>query len=110
MTAGSSKRHVIASSASWIEGAALQQLEKTAELPGMLRAVGMPDLHPGKGSPVGAVFACEGWIYPALVGNDIGCGMGLWALDLPAHKVPFEKWVKRLRRMGNPGTAIRRIG
>ncbi|MGH8538103.1 MAG: RtcB family protein [Gammaproteobacteria bacterium] len=41
----------------------------------MLRAVGMPDLHPGKGSPVGAVFACEGWIYPALVGNDIGCGV-----------------------------------
>lgn len=102
LTADPPRTEVIASSSSWIEGAALQQLEKTAELPGMLRAVGMPDLHPGKGSPIGAVFACEGWIYPALVGNDIGCGMGLWALDLPAHKVPFEKWVKRLRRMAEP--------
>ncbi len=72
---------------------AMQRLDKAVDFPGMLRAVGMPDLHPGKGSPVRTVFACDGWIYPALVGNDIGCGMGLWALELPAHKVPFEKWI-----------------
>ena len=71
--------------------AAMQRRDRASEFPGMLRAVGMPDLHPGKGSPVGAVFSCDGWIYPALVGNDIGCGMGLWALELLAHKVPF--WV-----------------
>ncbi|MGH8488281.1 MAG: RNA ligase RtcB family protein [Gammaproteobacteria bacterium] len=27
---------------------------------------------------------------------------GLWALDLPTHKLPLEKWVKRLRRMAEP--------
>jgi release factor H-coupled RctB family protein len=68
----------------------------------MLRAVGMPDLHPGKGSPVGAAFLSEGVVYPALVGNDIGCGMGLWTLDVPARKTQLDKWEKRLRGLEQP--------
>ena len=63
--------HVIASASNWIEGEALAQLEQTAALPGMARAVGMPDLHPGKGSPIGAAFASIGHFYPHLVGSDI---------------------------------------
>ena len=78
---------LIASSRNWIEGAAVQQLEKTASLPGMRLAVGLPDLHPGKGSPIGAAFAVEGYLYPALVGNDIGCGIGLWRTELSAKKL-----------------------
>ncbi len=39
---------MIASSNNWLEGAAVQQLEKTALLPGMRAAVGLPDLHPGE--------------------------------------------------------------
>jgi release factor H-coupled RctB family protein len=62
------KVRVIASDENWIEGAALQQLEKTASLAGMRMAVGLPDLHPGKGSPIGAAFLTDSWIYPALVG------------------------------------------
>ncbi len=80
----------------------MQQLERTAQLPGMLRAVGMPDLHPGKGSPIGAAFLSEGVVYPALVGNDIGCGMGLWMLDVPARKTQLDKWEKRLRGLEQP--------
>ena len=74
----------------------MAQLEKTAVLPGMKLAVGLPDLHPGKGSPIGAAFVAEGWIYPALVGNDIGCGIGLWRTELNAGKPKREVWADRL--------------
>ena len=73
---------VIASPANWIEGSAVQQLEKTAELEGMRLAIGLPDLHPGKGSPIGAAFITVDRFYPTLVGNDIGCGIALWQTDL----------------------------
>ena len=92
---------LIASSKNWIEGAAVQQLEKTASLPGMRLAVGLPDLHPGKGSPIGAAFAVEGYLYPALVGNDIGCGVGLWRTELSAKKLKREVWADRLRNLDN---------
>ncbi|OJT16341.1 RNA ligase RtcB family protein [Archangium sp. Cb G35] len=87
---------VIASPQSWVEGEAIRQLEAASRLPGMRSAVGLPDLHPGKGAPVGAAFASEGLFYPFLVGNDIGCGMGLWELDLPARKAKPERWAARL--------------
>ncbi len=54
------KTTLIASDKSWIEGDAIRQLEKTAELEGMLSAVGLPDLHPGKGGPVGAACGTIG--------------------------------------------------
>src|SRR5215813_10351895 len=88
---------VIASPESWIEGAAVQQLERTARLPGMKLAVGLPDLHPGKGTPIGAAFVTEGRLYPALVGNDIGCGIGLWRTDLSTRKLKRDAWAERLR-------------
>ncbi len=88
---------VLASPNTWIESAAVDQLNKTAALPGMKLAVGLPDLHPGKGSPIGAAFAADGWIYPALVGNDIGCGIGLWRTGLSGKKPKREAWTDRLR-------------
>jgi len=75
----------------WIEGAAIQQLSKTTELPGMVRAVGMPDLHPGRGYPIGAAFFTAGCFYPALVGGDIGCGVSVWTTELPAAKFKLDK-------------------
>lgn len=93
---------VIASSESWIEGEALRQLEQTANLPGMVRAVGLPDLHPGKGIPIGPAFLSTDMIYPHLVGNDIGCGMGLWQTELVSAKFKLDKSVKRLSGFENP--------
>ncbi|HVY69415.1 MAG TPA: RNA ligase RtcB family protein [Verrucomicrobiae bacterium] len=84
---------LIASSASWIEGEAIRQLHATARLDGVRLAVGLPDLHPGKGHPVGAAFATEGILYPAIIGGDIGCGMGLWRTDLPRRKAKLDRWV-----------------
>lgn len=88
---------LIASQSTWIEGLAIQQLQKTAELAGMQYAAGMPDLHPGKGYPIGAAFFTRGCVYPALIGNDIGCGMGLWQTAMPVKKVKLDKLEKRLK-------------
>ncbi|MGV3524925.1 MAG: RNA ligase RtcB family protein [Candidatus Sericytochromatia bacterium] len=88
---------LIASSQSWIEGAAVAQLRQSARLPGMVQVWGLPDLHPGKGTPVGAAFLSQGMVYPHLVGNDIGCGMGLWQTELAAHKPKAERWQQQLQ-------------
>ncbi|MBK5963329.1 RNA ligase RtcB family protein [Thiocystis minor] len=93
--------HLIASEDTWIEGEALRQLAQTAALPGMRHAVGLPDLHPGKGYPIGAAFLSE-LIYPALVGNDIGCGMALWQTDLARRKFKPERAAERLQGLEAP--------
>ncbi|MFC0350669.1 RNA ligase RtcB family protein [Undibacterium danionis] len=93
---------VIASAKTWIEGGAIQQLQTTAKLPGMHRVVGMPDLHPGRGYPVGAAFFSIGRFYPALIGGDIGCGMRLLKTDLPIAKLSLDKLVKRLGNIDAP--------
>jgi release factor H-coupled RctB family protein len=87
---------------SWIEGAALQQLNHTARLPGMVLAAGFPDLHPGKGIAVGAAFVSRGLFYPALAGNDIGCGMSFWATDLAARKLKLDRLEKRISGLEQP--------
>ncbi len=87
---------IIASPRLWMEDAALQQTKTTAQLAGMQRVVGLPDLHPGRGYPVGAAFFSAGRFYPALIGNDIGCGMALWQTDLVASKVKLDKLDKQL--------------
>ena len=85
---------LFASSKSWIEGEAVRQLNATAQLEGMTLAVGFPDLHPGKYTANGAAFVSEGIIYPHLIGNDIGCGMALFATDLPHRKAKPDAWSK----------------
>ena len=101
-TPGPSKPRVIASAESWIEGEAVRQLERTAALPGVKLAVGLPDLHAGKGHPIGAVFGVEGRVYPFLVGSDIGCGMALFSTDLPARKPKRDRWTTKLRGLDGP--------
>jgi release factor H-coupled RctB family protein len=93
---------IIASPRLWLEDAALQQLTTTAALTGMQRVVGLPDLHPGRGYPVGAAFFSVGRFYPALVGNDIGCGMALWQTDLRASKARLDKLDQRLGNLDHP--------
>jgi release factor H-coupled RctB family protein len=101
-TTPSTELRVIASAGSWIEGEAMRQLQLTAQLPGMVLAVGLPDLHPGRGTPVGAVFATQGVLYPYLVGNDVGCGMGLWQTGLLRRKIKRDRWVDKLHGLEAP--------
>ena len=86
----------------WLEGEAVRQLEQTAGLPGMTHAFGLPDLHPGRGTPIGAAFLAEETIYPHLVGNDIGCGMALWQTELPLRKCRPEKVAGKLKGLDDP--------
>jgi release factor H-coupled RctB family protein len=83
---------LFASAKSWIEGEALRQLYAAANFDGMRLAVGFPDLHPGKGSPVGAAFVTEGLIYPYLIGGDVGCGMALLKTDLVQRDIKLNRW------------------
>ena len=93
---------VIASSRLWLEDAAIEQARKTSQLAGMQRVVGLPDLHPGRGYPVGAAFFSTGHLYPALVGNDIGCGMGLWQTDIATSRAKLDKLDKQLGNLDGP--------
>jgi release factor H-coupled RctB family protein len=93
---------LLASKNSWIEGQAIQQLHNTAGLPGMFRVAGMPDLHPGKGYPIGAACLSQGLLYPALVGSDIGCGMTLWQSDVKVRKAKPDSWAQALTGVESP--------
>jgi release factor H-coupled RctB family protein len=83
---------LFASAQSWIEGEAVRQLYAIAKRDGVRHAVGFPDLHPGKGTPVGAAFVTEGVIYPHLIGGDIGCGVALFKTDLVRHDAKLDRW------------------
>lgn len=93
---------IIKNSKTWIEGNAVQQLETTAKLPHIQNVVGMPDLHAGRGYPIGAVFFSTDRFYPALIGNDIGCGMAFWQTDLPVNKIKVNKLIKQLGSIDSP--------
>lgn len=92
----------IATANTRIEGSAIQQLLHVRSLPGMQQVVGMPDLHPGQGYPVGAAFLSFERFYPALIGNDIGCGMSLWRTSLDKAKQSSERLEKRLGNIDGP--------
>lgn len=103
--------HHYFTAASWIEGAATRQLADIAALPEMLSVAGFPDLHPGKYGPVG-MTALATRLYPQLIGNDIGCGMSLFELDLPLRKFRIDKAAEQLRKLEEinlPGQAERLV-
>lgn len=89
--------HHYFSDESWIEGAALDQLDRMARLPGVRSIAAFPDLHPGKYGATGVALLSDR-LHPLLVGNDIGCGMSLFELDLPLRKLKLDRAASRLRR------------
>ncbi|MEE4011676.1 RNA ligase RtcB family protein [Roseibium sp. FZY0029] len=95
---GAAPIHRFYSSASWIEGTAEDQLGIVAAMAGVSQVAAFPDLHPGKYGPVGSAILAER-IYPQLIGNDIGCGMSLFALDLPHRKLRLDKAAQKLRAL-----------
>lgn len=89
-----------------VESLSLSQLSNTAHtLPGIVHAVGQPDIHPGNKSPIGAVFASRKWIHPSLIGSDIGCGMAWYRTTLPRSQIDGSKGRKvaeKLRGLEGP--------
>lgn len=102
--------HRFYSAASWIEGAAEDQLEIVAAMAGVSHVAAFPDLHPGKYGPVGSAILADR-VYPQLIGNDIGCGMSLFELDLPFRKLRQDKVAQKLRTLEGPwnGDAASRL-
>lgn len=90
--------HTFYSSNTWIEGKALDQLDQVASLAGVQGVAAFPDLHPGRYGPVGCAVLADR-LYPHLIGNDIGCGMSLFALDIPLRKIRLDRAAKRLRAL-----------
>jgi release factor H-coupled RctB family protein len=72
---------VFAAPDSWIESDSVDQCHQVAALDGMIHVAGMPDLHPGKGAPIGAAMLSS-VLYPLLVGSDIGCGIAVFPFKL----------------------------
>lgn len=91
---------IISSEKNWLEQDAVNQLNNIGAMPGVVEAVGLPDLHPGK-TPVGAAIVTQGIIYPHLVGNDIGCGMSIFMTELEKRKVKLDKLVKKAEGLGS---------
>lgn len=59
-----------------VEESAMEQIANLASLPFLFHHLAiMPDVHTGKGMPIGGVLATEGVVVPNAVGVDIGCGM-----------------------------------
>ncbi|MBB2946795.1 release factor H-coupled RctB family protein [Actinoplanes lutulentus] len=90
---------VFAGPSSWIESAAITQCHQVAALDGMIHVAGMPDLHPGKGAPIGAAMLSS-VLYPFLVGSDIGCGIAVFPFRL--KKVVPERLAKRFPDLDEP--------
>ena len=106
--------HRFYSSNTWIEGAAEEQLSLVSEMAGVSHVAAFPDLHPGKYGPVGSAILADR-IYPQLIGNDIGCGMSLYALDLTARKLRLDKAAQKLRALegvwtGDAATRLSQAG
>ncbi len=82
----------------WMEGAALEQLERAAALQGCRRAVGLPDLHPGPGGlPIGVALAFDDAVLPGLLGSDVGCGVRVVLTRL--RRPSLDRLERRLEAM-----------
>jgi release factor H-coupled RctB family protein len=106
-TSGLATVTVFAAPTSWIESDAVAQCHQVAALDGMLHVAGMPDLHPGKGAPIGAAMAST-VLYPFLVGSDIGCGIAVFPIRLK-RAVP-EKLAARFPDLDVPLDPVRDAG
>ncbi|MCT4595781.1 MAG: RNA ligase RtcB family protein [Anaeromicrobium sp.] len=88
---------IVQSNKSWIESNAIESLKKMANLKGIIKAVGLPDLHLGK-TPVGASYLTKDIIYPHIIGNDIGCGMSLFSTGIRKRKIKVHRLLKKLEK------------
>ena len=98
---------ICCSSKTWLEGEAVEQFKRVMTFEGVIRGAAYPDLHPGRGIPVGAAFLIENLIYPFLIGSDIGCGMSLFAGDLPLRKWKADRVIRSLG--DDPESLIRKL-
>lgn len=66
----------------------------------------MPDVHPGKVCPIGFTMTIKDTIMPALIGDDIGCGISY--IKFKSTHIEFEKLNKVIRENIPSGINIRK--
>ena len=77
------------------DGASQVQLDNLRRLDGARAVFAFPDIHPGKGIPIGSTLVTQGGFYPHVAGSDIGCGVLLCRVDTGGKRVDFERLAKR---------------
>lgn len=73
-----------------VEASAMRQIENLTSLPFLFHHLAiMPDVHTGKGMPIGGVLACKDAVIPNAVGVDIGCGMCAVKTSWKVNELPM---------------------
>ena len=74
-----------------VDQEAMEQIGNLTTLPFRYHHLAiMPDVHAGKGMPIGGVLACNGAVVPNAVGVDIGCGMCAVKSNWKVSEIPVE--------------------
>ena len=86
----------------WAKGVdphAMKEIVNLSTLPFIFHHLAfMPDVHGGKGMPIGGVLATKGVVIPNAVGVDIGCGMCAVKTSLRVEDIPSEVLRKQILR------------
>lgn len=86
----------------WAKGVdplAMKEIVNLSTLPFIFHHLAfMPDVHGGKGMPIGGVLATRGVVIPNAVGVDIGCGMCAVKTSLRVEDIPSEVLRKQILR------------
>ncbi len=82
-----------------VEASAMEQIANLTTLPFLFHHLAiMPDVHTGKGMPIGGVLACTDAVIPNAVGVDIGCGMCAVKTNWKVANITTEVLRKRIMR------------
>ena len=85
--------------AKYVDAHAMKEIFNLSTLPFVFHHLAfMPDVHGGKGMPIGGVLATKGVVIPNAVGVDIGCGMCAVKTYLKVADIPSEVLRKQILR------------
>lgn len=85
--------------AKYVDAHAMKEIFNLSTLPFVFHHLAfMPDVHRGKGMPIGGVLATKGVVIPNAVGVDIGCGMCAVKTSLKVADIPSEVLRKQILR------------
>jgi len=81
-----------------------RQVYEVSNLKGVSSVIAFPNIRIAKSGLAGVAIESDR-IYPGLVGEDVGCGMSLFMLDLQARKVDSQLFLSRMRKLREPWIA-----
>lgn len=69
-----------------VDDATMDQMDECMSRHFVIRGALMADAHLGYEMPIGGVIVTDGWVVPAWVGYDIGCGVSVSEMFVPAEE------------------------